>query len=105
LRDNIKEYFDSAERDFSEKKFNVATTSYFKAICAGADLIIYLKTHEVPSSHTNRFKILKEKFPDIYDIVDRDFPFYQDSYTKKLDKESAEVLKKDAGRIKKMSEN
>ena len=59
----------------------------------------------MPSSHTNRFRIAQEKYPEIYDILDKDFPFYQDSYTKKMNKEAAEVLKEDAERIKKMAES
>ena len=49
-------------------------------------------------------QILQEKYPELYDMLDKDFPFYQDSYTKKMDKEAAEVLKEDAHTIKKMAE-
>jgi hypothetical protein len=63
------------------------------ALC---DLYIYRKTGRIPSSHTARFRVLKEQFPDIYRMVDRDFPFYQDSYTSKVDRETALVLKEDA---------
>lgn len=56
----------------------------------------------VPSSHTSRFRILEEKYPRFYQVADRDFPFYQDSYTKKMDKESANLLKEDADTLKKI---
>jgi len=42
---------------------------------------------------------LQEKFPDTYNLVDRDFPFYQNSYRAKLDEETSEILKKDAKRL------
>ena len=102
LEENYKEYFDQAQYAFSKNKFNSATTLFFKAICAATDLFILQKEGHVPSSHTKRFRILQEKFPEIYDIIDKDFPFYQDSYTKKMTKESAEVLKEDAETIKSM---
>jgi len=41
----------------------------------------------------------KEKFPDIYDLLDKDFPFYQDSYNILMSKEFAEVIKEDAEKI------
>jgi len=104
LKDNIKEYIDFGERALNEKKFNSATTLFFKAISARIDLFILKKEGFVPSSHTHRFRIVQEKYPEIYEIIDKDFPFYQDSYTKKMNKEVVEVLKEDAERIKEISE-
>lgn len=46
---------------------------------------------------------MQERYPEIYDILDKDFPFYQDSYTKKMNKETVEVFREDAQRIKKIS--
>jgi hypothetical protein len=104
LAANFDEYYELAELTFQKNKFNAATTLFFKSICAGADLIILTRTGEVPTSHTHRFRIVQEMFPELYNIIDKDFSFYQDSYTKKMDKESAEVLRKDVRRIKKMLE-
>lgn len=105
LEENLDEYSELAEQAFKTKKYNSAVTLFFKAISAGVDLFILRKEGIVPSSHTNRFRIAQEKYPEIYDILDKDFPFYQDSYTKKMNKEAAEVLKEDAERIKKMAES
>ena len=33
---------------------------------------------------------------DVYNIIDKDFPFYQDSYFQLMSKELAEVIKNDA---------
>ena len=41
LKANIKEFLESAERDFAEGKYNSAINSYFKAIAALCDLKIY----------------------------------------------------------------
>lgn len=101
LIENFNEYFDLAEDAFRKGKYNSATTLFFKAIIALCDLYILEKEGFVPSSHSNRFRTLEQKFPNIYKIVDRDFPFYQHSYTKKVDKESAKLLREDAESIKK----
>jgi len=102
LRENLEEYFDLADSSQKDKKYNAAATLFFKAICAGVDLFLLLKECSVPSSHTNRFRIVQEKYPVIYEILDKDFSFYQDSYTKKMNLEIVEVLKEDAQRIKEM---
>ncbi len=104
LRDNFDEYYQLGLRAFSESKYNSTTTLFFKAIVALCDLIVLQKEGRIPSSHSDRFRIIEEKYPELYAILDKDFPFYQDSYTKKMDKESAELLKDDIGKIKKMLE-
>ena len=53
------------------------------------------KKGNTPSSHTERFRITKNFFPEVYDIVDRDFPFYQDSYVHFMTKELSEIIKND----------
>ena len=104
LRDNFDEYFQLGLKAFNEQKYNSATTLFFKAIVALCDLFLLKNDGRVPSSHSDRFRTIEEKYPELYKILDRDFPFYQDSYTKKMDKESAELLKDDIGKIKKILE-
>ena len=104
LRDNFDEYFHLALKVFDEQKYNSATTLFFKAIVALCDLFLLKGEGRVPSSHSDRFRTIEEKYPELYKILDSDFPFYQDSYTKKMDKESAGLLKDDIGKIKKILE-
>ena len=101
LLENFNEYYAQGLNAFKQGKYNAATTLFFKAIAALCDLFILRKEGYVPSSHTARFRILEEKHQEVYHIADRDFPFYQDSYTKRMDKESAELLKEDAEKLKK----
>ncbi|MBS3176006.1 hypothetical protein J4457_02105 [Candidatus Woesearchaeota archaeon] len=101
LVDNFQEYYALGLTAFKTEKYNSATTLFFKAIAALLDIFILRNEGFIPSSHTKRFRILEEKYLDLYTIADRDFPFYQDSYTKKMDKESEELLKDDAESIKK----
>lgn len=102
LLENFHEYFNLGTEAFEKGKFNSATTLFFKAIVTLLDIYILRKEGSMPSSHTGRFRTLEEKYPELYKIADRDFPFYQDSYTKKMDKESAQLLKEDAETIKKI---
>ncbi|MBI2522798.1 hypothetical protein HYW19_00240 [Candidatus Woesearchaeota archaeon] len=104
LKENFSEYMELAEHAFRAKKYNSAVTLFFKAISAATDLFVLKREGFVPSSHTNRFRIVQEKYPEIYDILDKDFPFYQDNYTKKMSKDAVEVLREDAQRVKKLSE-
>ncbi|MBS3118575.1 hypothetical protein J4417_02720 [Candidatus Woesearchaeota archaeon] len=101
LQSNVIEYLESAEQALKEKKYNAASTLFFKAICAAVDLFLLKEEGTVPSSHTDRSRTAQQHYPWIYDILDRDFPFYQDSYTKKMDLEAVEVLKEDAEAITK----
>jgi len=99
LEENAREFYENAL--FMEKKgdFNSAITLFFKVIAVLSDLFIYKKEGKVPSSHSERFRILEQKYPEIYFLIDKDFPFYQDSYKLKLNKEVCEVLRKDAERL------
>ena len=103
LTENFEEYFHLGNLAFREEKYNSATTLYFKAISALFDLYLFRHTGSTPSSHTHRFRILEKSFPKLYLIADRDFPFYQDSYTHRMSKEAAEVLREDAYTIKEMA--
>jgi hypothetical protein len=100
LQENFKEYFTFGLEAYNHEKYNTATTLFFKALVALCDIFILRKEGYVPSSHTHRFRILEEKYPEIYDVADKDFPFYQESYTQKMNKETAELLKEDVEHIK-----
>lgn len=102
LLDNFSEYYEQGLSAFKDKKYNSAATLFFKAMVALCDIYILRKEGRSPTSQTDRFRILEQKYTEIYKLVDRDFPFYQDSYTKKLSKESAELIKNDIEQIKKI---
>ncbi len=91
-----REYYESAEDDLNKDRYNSAVVLYFKALATFSDLFLLKEMGKSPSSHNERFRITEEKFTDIYDLLDKDFPFYQDSYTKIMSKELAEVIKNDA---------
>jgi len=99
LERTAKEYFSSAREEFAKERYNSSVVLFFKALVALVDLYVLQNTGETPSSHNSRFKITKEKFSDVYDILDKDFPFYQDSYHVLMTKELAEVIREDAEKL------
>ncbi|MBI4154688.1 hypothetical protein HY498_01215 [Candidatus Woesearchaeota archaeon] len=96
LEKTAKEYFSAAEDEFKKERYNSAVVLYFKALVSLSDLFLWMNTGKTPSSHTKRFQIAKEKFPEVYNLLDKDFPFYQASYFQIMTKELAEVIKDDA---------
>ena len=95
LEKTAREYFDSAGDEFKKGRYNAAVVLFFKSLVSLIDLYILQKTGNTPSSHTERFRITEEKFSDVYDLLDKDFPFYQESYVHIMTKELAEVIKND----------
>ena len=96
LEKSAREYFSSGEDELLKGRYNAALVLFFKALIALVDLYILQNIEDTPSSHTERFRICQEKFPEVYDLIDKDFPFYQDSYIQIINKEIAEVIKNDA---------
>ncbi|MDI6738285.1 MAG: hypothetical protein QME12_07285 [Nanoarchaeota archaeon] len=99
LRENAADFLKQAERAEGDGSFNPAATLFFKAMAVLADLLILQKEGFIPSNHAERFRLLKSKYPELYRILDRDFPLYQNSYSLKISKKTLEVLKKDAKRV------
>jgi uncharacterized protein (UPF0332 family) len=95
LENNAREYFSSGNEALLGGKYNSSVVLFFKSLIALADIYVLNKTGEAPSSHSNRFKILEQSFPEIYKIVDKDFPFYQNSYVQLMTKELAEIIQND----------
>jgi len=102
LIQNAKEYWKNALTAEQNKEFNTSVTLFFKTISALADLYILRNEKQIPTSHTNRFRILETKHPNVYNILDKDFPFYQDSYRSKLDLETSNILKEDVKKLSKI---
>jgi hypothetical protein len=96
LEKTAREYFSSAEDEFKKNRNNSALVLFFKALVALIDLYILQNIGKTPSSHTERFRIVQEDFPEVYDLLDKDFPFYQNSYIQIMSRELVEVIKNDA---------
>lgn len=99
VTENAKEYYKNAIEAEKRKEYNTAVTLFFKASSSLCDLYILTKEGKMPSSHTERFRVLELRHPKIYRIIDKDFPFYQDSYKTRLDKETSDMLKEDVKKL------
>jgi len=102
LIENAREYYKNALEAESKGEYNTAVTLFFKAISALCDIYILVKESKILSSHSERFRILQLSYPEIYRIIDKDFPFYQDSYKARLNKEVSLMFKDDAKRLFKL---
>ena len=91
-----REYFSSGEDELKKGRYNSAVVLFFKALTSFSDLYLLKNIGKSPSSHADRFRLTRERFPEIYEILDKDFPFYQESYNAILSKELAEKMKHDA---------
>jgi hypothetical protein len=94
-----REYFSSGQDELGKGRNNSAVVLFFKALASFSDLFLLQKTGKAPSSHNDRFRKTKDNFSEIYDLLDKDFPFYQESYGKIMSKELAEVIKDDASSV------
>lgn len=92
LLENAREFLKKATEADNDKAYNSAVTLYFKAIAVLIDLFISRKEGFIPSNHTKRYPLL-------YRTLDKNFPIYQRSYRLRLNKEYAEVLRKDVEKV------
>jgi len=99
LKNNAMEFLKEAREAALNKSFNSAVTLYYKALAVIADWYIFKKDKTMATNHTQRFNILKSKYPLIYRILDKDFPMYQQSYRLKMNKEHIKVLEDDTKKI------
>lgn len=76
LLENIKEFVKEADKSKKDCSYNSAVTLLFKAIAVMTDLFILKKEGFIPKNHTERFRLLKTKYPEIYMILNKDFPVY-----------------------------
>ena len=101
---NIKEFFESAERDITEGRYNSAISSYFKAIASLCDLKIYELKRVLPKNHSERFLFLKTSFYEVYNIVSSLFNDYTKTYNLRLGKKEATLFRKNVEKIKQIFE-
>ena len=91
-----REYYQSGSEELAKERFNSALVLFFKALLSFCDAYLLKEQGESPSSHNHRFRITEQFFPEVYRLLDKDFPFYADSYGKLISKSQVEVIKHDA---------
>jgi len=99
---NFQEFFESAEKELKEGRYNSAVSSYFKAIAILCDWQIYKERRVLPKNHTERFHFVKLYFTEAYFQLSPLFKKYTDSYNLRLSKEDALILKENVEKFKKL---
>jgi uncharacterized protein (UPF0332 family) len=99
LKENIKSFIKSARLVYATKDYTSATLLYFKALFATLDLIIFRTFRKTPKDHSERFQLLKSSFPELYEILDKIYPVYRDTYSLRIEKEVCDRIKKDVENV------
>jgi uncharacterized protein (UPF0332 family) len=99
LLKNIKTVLTSADLLYLNKDYTSATILYFKVLFTILDLILLRSEGKTPKDHTERFRMLQEKYPDLYELLDKYFKIYRDTYSISIDKETCDKIKKNARTI------
>jgi uncharacterized protein (UPF0332 family) len=102
LKANIKEFLESAERDFNEGRYNSSISSFFKGIAALCDLKIYELKRILPKNHAERFLFLKTSFYEVYKIISPLFDEYTKTYNLRLGRKEALSFRENVEKIKQL---
>lgn len=93
-KEQILVFKKSADSLHRSADYTSATILYFKTWFAIQDYILLDKEGQSPKDHNERFKMLKEKFPNTYILLDKEFSTYRDTYSKIINKATCERIKK-----------
>lgn len=93
LEETFIEEYESAKLLEGLKKDKSTTILLSKALFALLDYIILAKYNNLPKNHTERFRILENKEPKTYSLVDSVWSKYTNTYSKPSSKESINLLK------------
>ena len=93
LVDNVRNFAQSADLVYSKKDYTSATILYFKALFCALDYIILQKLGKSPKDHSERFRILESDFPELYEMLDKVYAVYRDTYTARIEREICDKIK------------
>ena len=99
LERNLQEFKESAGEEFDKKRWNSAFVLYFKALTTAIDLFLLKKEGFIPSNHTQRLELLEKKYPFFYEVLEKNFPKYRDTYQGYLEKEDVVLVRDDLDEI------
>ncbi len=92
LLENVQEFKKESEKAKADNAYNSAVTLCFKAVAVLVDLFLLKKEGFIPKNHTERFEILRAKHKQVYLVLDKIFPLYQQSYRLKMGLQQLEVI-------------
>lgn len=99
IRENIRSFLKSAQLVYKSSDFTSATILYFKTLFVIFDLLILRRIGRIPKDHGERFRILESNYSELYIILDKIYPIYRNTYTAKINKETADMVKENVERI------
>ena len=99
LKENIKTIMGSAELVYANNDYTSATILYFKVLFGVLDFILLKAVGKAPKDHSERFKMLQSYNPNLYEIIDKYFKVYRDTYSTRIDKETCNQVRKNVQRI------
>ena len=85
---------ESADTLYLKSDFTSATILYFKTLFAIHDYLLLEKIGESPKDHSERFRKLEKHFPELFQELDLEFSTYRDTYSKIVDKETCNRIKR-----------
>ena len=91
--EHIQQIKKSADTVYKLQDYTSATILYFKTLFAIHDYKLLKKIGKAPKDHTERFKLLKEEFPQSYRELDMEFNTYRNTYNRNIDKETCDRIK------------
>jgi len=92
-KEQVLTFKKSADQIYILKDYTSSTILYFKTLFAIQDFFLLEKLGYAPKDHTERFAILKIKFPDEYRILDSEFNTYRNTYSKIISKDTCDRIR------------
>jgi len=99
LKKNVKIVLQSAELVYNNKDYTSATILYFKALFVVLDLILLKSQGKTPKDHSERFRMLQFSYPKLYEMLDKYFKIYRDTYSLSIDRQTCEEVRTHVIRI------
>lgn len=93
-KEQILQFKKSADTLYMGKDYTSATILYFKTWFAIQDFILLEKIGQSPKDHGERFRLLEKNFPKAYTELDKEFSTYRDTYSKIIDKDTCERIRR-----------
>ena len=93
LADNARNFAQSADLVYSKKDYTSATILHFKALFCALDYILLQKLGKSPKDHSERLRILESDFPELYEMLDKVYAVYRDTYTARIEREICDKIK------------
>ena len=100
IEKNLKEYLEIGDYAYSKKHYKSAVIMYYKALVELCDLTLLRTINKIGINHNERFELLKNSAPELYEIASKLFRFYSDSYNKEITETIATLVKKEVDHAK-----